>query len=986
DKCFACHGPDDSSREGGFRFDKRESATSEADSGEHPIVPGDPDSSEMLRRILSDDEYEQMPPPETNKSLTEEEIAAIRQWIAKGADWQQWWSFTPPKSHTPPAVEQKDWPRNDVDRFILARLEEEGLSPSREADKRTLIRRVTLDLTGLPPTLEEIEAFMADDSPKAYENLVDRLLASPRYGEHMARFWLDAARYGDTHGLHFDNYREMWPYRDYVVEAFNKNMPFDQFAIEQLAGDLLPDPTRDQLIASGFNRCNVTTNEGGSIYEEVYVRNVIDRVETVSTVFMGLTIGCTRCHDHKYDPLTMTDFYSMFAYFNSLDGSALDDNLADPAPIVRLTTPEQEQQIADLEKEITQLKGQLNGDWPAVDQEQRAWEQRVVEAAKQKAEGDSKERSEPMPHGQSVNARAGELEFGPWNLAGGFSGERHEVLDDHFPPETLPIDLQASYDSGFGTEITWRTRGEWENGLIHEYIPVVAHHSTVTYCYRTIRSPDDRVVEVSLGSNDGMKVLLNGEELLRKETVRPAAPNQEYAKLNLRRGINHLILKLANYKDYSGFYFRVPGEVLDLPRAMIDLAKLSPDERTKEQAEELQKYYRLNIATDPGLVAKREQLNTAEEQLATLLENVPVSLVWKELEEPRDAFVLLRGDYDKQGERVSRRPPSTLLAMDAEPPADRLELARWFVDPSHPLTARVTVNRFWQQFFGAGLVKTAEDFGSQGEFPSHPKLLDELSVRFVNEGWDVKSLVKDLVMSATYRQSSHCDPAVLQRDPGNRLLARSSRGRLDAEVLRDQSLAVSGLLVNKLGGPGVRPPQPAGIWKAVGFTRSNTALFVADKDRDDLFRRSLYTFHKRTAPPPLMSVFDAPTRESCVVRRERTNTPLQALMMLNEKQFFVAAKALANRVLVEGGPSVKAKAAHMFSLATGRPPEAGEVAELVAAYQEQREYYEQNPDAAAELLADFGQVSTGQDDPASLSAWTLLANVVLNLDEVVCRN
>ena len=818
--CFACHGPDKSAREGGFRLDDKVSAFGEADSGAHPIVSGRPDMSEVVTRITSDDVDVQMPPAESTERLTPDQIQLVRRWIEQGATWEKHWSFVTPERPALPKTRNITWRSSPIDDFILARLETEGLAPSPQADKETLIRRVTFDLTGLPPTLAEVDKFLSDDSLEAYERVVDGLLESLHYGEHMARFWLDAVRYGDTHGLHLDNYREIWPYRDWVVQALNDNMPFDQFTTEQLAGDLLDNPTRDQLVASGFNRCNISTSEGGAIREEWYVRNVVDRVVTASTVFMGLTMDCTRCHDHKYDPMTMDDFYSLFAFFNSIDGGPLDSNAKDHKPILRLPNDEQKQQLQELSTQIDMSQRKTLEPWPEVDAEQLAWVKTLLESADQPSQ-------------------------------------------------------------------------------------------------KTKEAGDD-------------------------------AP--------------------------------------EIPAEIIEIVRIAVDEQSQDQKAKLQSFYREKISTVAALQEEQARLADLRKAHAELEKQVPLTLIWRELAEPRTAYYLHRGEYDQHGHVVQRRTPGFLPPMEDDMPRDRLGLAQWLVDRKHPLTARVMVNRLWQQIMGTGLVKTSEDFGAQGEPPSHQELLDWLAVEFIEDGWNVKQLMKRLVMSSTYRQSSQLLPGLYQRDPENRLYARGPRYRLDAEMLRDQALFVSGLLVQRLGGPSVKPPQPDGLWFAVGYTASNTARFVADTGPDKVHRRTLYTFLKRTAPPPQMSIVDAPSREACTVRRERTNTPLIALMLQNDPQYVEAARALADRVLRKTDPEPSSRATMMFRLCTARQPTTDEVNDLVEGVRVELRHYELHPEEAAKLIA-IGEVPPYEGHSSvELAAWTMIANMLLCTDEVVTKN
>lgn len=976
DNCFACHGPDAEERAGGFRLDVAESATAAADSGERPIVPGDPSASEILRRISLDaDDPERMPPEATHKSVTPEQLATLRQWIEEGASWQQHWSLTPPQRPKLPSVQSNDWVRNGIDHFILARLEGEGLKPSPPADRETLLRRVTFDLTGLPPTVAQLEAFLKDDSPNAYEKVVDRLLASPHYGEHMARFWLDAARYGDTHGLHLDNYREMWLYRDWVIDAFNRNLPFDEFAIEQLAGDLLENPTQDQLIATGFSRCHVTTNEGGSIKEEVHIRNVIDRVDTFSTVFLGLTMGCTRCHDHKYDPLTQQDYFSMSAYFNSLESGIMDGNKKVFGPHVKQPSEEQESKLAALQTENDALKTKFAGDWPAVDVTQQAWEARFT--------ADVAEKKNPSKE-VGLTVINGKYTLHPWQMLAYFQPKKSEAFANDFGPEKDGYLPKKDYASLFGT-FNWKARLDFVDGKVN-LLPIRDGHVSVTYVYRKIEATEPGTLEVSLGSDDALKVFLNGEEALAVDVRRPAAADQNKLSLKLKRGTNELLLKIVNYLGGSGFYFGVPGDASVAPPEILKLIDIKPSQRTQEQQAKVREHYRTNVASQPEVVKVRDRLTALEAEIKELEETIPTTLIWKEAAKPRQAYMLERGEYDQRGEPVERATPGVLPPLAEDLPNDRLGLALWLTDDQHPLFARVAVNRLWQQAFGIGLVKTAGDFGSQGEPPSHPELLDWLATELMQNGWDVKAFMKGLVMSATYRQFSHVTPELYAKDPKNRLLARGPRFRLDAEMLRDQALAVSGLLSDKLGGPSVKPPQPKGIWEAVAYSGSNTKIFKADKDPEKIHRRTLYTFIKRTAPAPQMGTFDAPPRESCVVVRERTNTPLQALLILNDPQYVEAARALAERVMKTEAETAAAKAATMFRLAAGRSATDEEIVELVESYQQELQHFQDNPEAAKQLTA-IGAVPPPEElNREELAAWTLTANLILNLDEVVTKN
>lgn len=830
ENCYACHGPDAKARKGELRLDTKDGLYNSGKSGATVIVPGTPDASELFVRITAPaDDSSLMPPVKSGKTLKPDQVAIIRKWIEQGAEYRGHWAYVPPQRPAVPAGQ------NPIDYFVQAQLRFAGLSPNPEADKVTLIRRVTLDLTGLPPTPREVDAFLADSTPHAYEKVVDRLLASPRYGEHRARYWLDAARYGDTHGLHLDNYREIWPYRDWVIRAFRDNKPFDQFILEQIAGDLLPEPTLDQLVATGFNRCHVTTSEGGSIAEEVYVRNVVDRVDTTSTVFLGLTVGCARCHDHKYDPVTQKDYYSLFAYFNSIAGSPLDGNNARHAPVTKVADP---QTLAKL----TQLRTRVD-----------AAQQAITAALKQ------------VP----------------------------------YDPNRFPTPQHIGLGGGAAAIGFAQTRG-------YDALP----------------------------------------EWLRVQRI----------------------LGLPN-----------------LPREIQNLARIPGPKRTPAQTQQLRDYF-----VEHAYAPTREQFRklrqvhkAAEDAFRAVDQQVPTTLIFQERPQPKPAFVLNRGEYDQRTTPVTRGTPAFLPPMPVGAPQNRLGFARWLISAEQPLTARVAVNRFWQSVFGTGIVRTADDFGSQGEPPSHPQLLDWLAVEFRESGWDVKKLMRLLVTSATYKQSARVTPEKLSRDPTNQLLSRGPRFRLDGETIRDQALFISGLLFEKLGGPSVKPPQPAGLWEAVGYTSSNTARFQADTGHEKVHRRSLYTFWKRTAPPPQMTVTDAPSREACVVRRERTNTPLQALLLMNEKQFVECARALAQRALHSSASGVDGRLSWMFREATLRLPTSQELAVMRSLLIDQQAEYRSHPEAAKQLISQGETPPDPKLAPDELAAYTIIGNLILNLDEVL---
>lgn len=992
DACFQCHGPDEEHREAGLRLDTAAGMLDESE----VVVPGDLENSELYRRIMSDDPDEVMPPPSAVRQLTDAERDTIRRWIEQGAAVQQHWAFVPPTRPEPPPVQFQAWPVNEIDRFVLRKLEDLGARPNPPAERDILIRRVALDLTGLPPDPELWSRYRQDTSPDWYERLVDELIATPQYGEHMARYWLDAARYGDTHGLHLDNYREFWLYRDWVIDAMNRNMPFDQFTIEQLAGDLLPNPTDEQLIATGFNRAHVTTAEGGSIKEEVHVRNVVDRVNTTGTVFMGLTIGCVQCHDHKYDPITQREYYQLFAFFNSLDADPMDGNAKAHPPVLRKYRPEDRQREAELNKRIADLKQRIEttlADFEYTDPaasaepvstrfespEEFVWvDDDLPPGAKQQQRWEfvSAADGHPVHSGQSSRLQ----QVGDGMVQHFFTESsvplRVEPDDQLFAwiwidPDHPPAEIMLQFNDG-----TWEHRARWGENRIdwgQDGTGSRRNMGDMPTAGEWIRL---EVTAREVGFNK--PALINGMAFTQwgGRAFWDEAGVVSHLRQNI--GLNSLSgwIELQTGRKGEG----LPGPVSERFRRPVS-------EWKDEDREVVLRYFLENVNPESRkLVAPlKTELSSAQEDRKKLVDGLPTTLIWKELAKPKPAHILKRGDYDKPGEEVTRDIPALFGPWPEELPRDRLGLAQWLVSGHHPLTARVTVNRFWQQVFGTGIVKTSEDFGSQGEMPSHPELLDWLAVDFVDSGWDVKRLMKMIVMSATYRQSSRRNPTLDRADPENRFLSRGPRYRLDAEVLRDQALAVSGLLVRTIGGPSVKPPQPDGLWFAVGYSDSNTVRFRKDEGHEKVHRRSMYTFWKRTAPPPQMNTFDAPSRESCTVRRERTNTPLQALLLMNDPQYVEAARYLAQRV-VDGRSGDEQRARYLLELALSREPDDATVQIILQQVVEDRADFTRRPDDAAKLIAIGEQPASDQYDSVELATWTMAANLVMNMDEFICKN
>ena len=943
DKCFKCHGPDSAKRVSKFRLDDRASATSDL-GGRRAIAPGDPGASELVRRITESDPDERMPPRDSGLELTKSQVETLRRWIAEGATYEKHWSLIPPRRPEPPAVRDAAWPLNPIDRFVLARLESENLRPSPEAAKETLIRRLSLDLTGLPPALDEVDAFLADDAPGAYERLVDRLLASPRYGERMAVDWLDLARYADTNGYQGDLTRTMWHWRDWLVRALNANLPLDRFTIDCIAGDLLPDATQDERIATGFHRNHMLNGEGGRIPEESRVEYVMDRVETTATVWLGLTLQCSRCHDHKYDPFLQRDYYGLFAVFNNVPESGSVDAGGNASPVIRLATPEDSARLSELDRSIEEAESRLQNPDPEVDAAQSEWE-------KQQAPID--------------------VTLSPWNAAGPFQAQNFdEAFETAFGPEPSDSSGAAKAGGAGNAAIEWTEHAEWEDGKPHD----LPGASCATYLRRVVTPSRATPATLSLGSDDAIKVWVNGVEAHSKKLVRGVAPDQDRVTASLHAGDNEVLLKIVNGSGGYGFYFKLLAA--GAPKDVVAIAVKLPAERDEKESRRIRDYYRRSVS--PVLKPFAERVESARSARKEAEGRIPVTMVMEEMAKPRDAFILARGQYDRPGAKVEPGVPAALPPLAAGEPKNRLGLARWLVSPENPLTARVAVNRAWQSFFGTGLVKTAEDFGSQGEPPSHPELLDWLATELAHS-WDVKALHRSIVTSSTYRQSSRVPPELLERDPDNRLLARGPRYRLSSHGLRDQALFVSGLLVEKLGGPPVKPYQPPGVWEELTFGQ-----ITYSQDRGEaLHRRSLYTFWRRSVGPTFL--FDASARQVCTVRQARTNTPLHSLVLLNDVTYVEAARAFAERALARRHASDRDRLAWAFRTATARHATDSELDVLERSLQRRR------AEVAADLqsadrLNTVGEAPRREGiDAVELAAFSGVTAVILNLDETLTR-
>jgi hypothetical protein len=1012
ENCFACHGPDKASRKADLRLDQRDVAVKA-----EAIVPGKPNDSEAIRRIFSTDQGEQMPPPASHKKLTANQKELLRRWVAAGAEYQPHWSLIAPVRGPLPALKNARWLRNPIDQFILARLETLGLQPAAEADRRTLARRVSLDLTGLPPSPQDVDAFVADPSADAYEKLVDRLLASPQWGEHRARYWLDAARYADTHGLHFDNHREMWSYRDWVIEAFNRNLPFDRFTVEQLAGDLLPNPTLDQKIASGFNRCNITTNEGGTIPEENLVFYTQDRTETTSQVWLGLTAGCAVCHDHKFDPVSQKEFYGMAAFFNNTTQGAMDGNIKDTPPVIVVPPPGDRARWDGLSKELAETRRQVESRKQSARADFDQWlAKSQAGAVASQIPSEKLAMHAPLSEGSGSTFRltvdgkpqeialkckldwdaghvaakafkqpsAGTLEV---PQAGDFEKDRPFAFGvwAKFAKDRLSGALFARMDDqkGFRGWDLWVENGRVGAHIISQWpgdaVKVVAanpvkadewNHLFVTYD--------------GSGKAAGVTVYVNGQRQTTtvqadrlKGTIRAGVP--------LKVGQRHTSSRVegVTLQDLRIYGRNVsPDEVERIFRSTRAAWLVAKPAGQRSEADKNEVFPWWLATLDDRYRQLQSQLGAVEKAESAIRARSTVAHVMQERPEEPKAYLLFRGQYDKRRDELKPATFACLPPMPAELPKSRLGLAQWLMRPEHPLAARVTVNRFWQEVFGTGIVRTAGDFGTTGEPPTHPELLDWLAVEFRESGWDVKKFFRLLVTSATYRQSAAATPEKLEKDPQNRFLSRGPRFRMDAEMVRDYALAAGGLLVPKIGGPSVKPYQPPGVWDAVAMIGSDTRDYRQDQG-ESLYRRSLYTFWKRAAPPASMDVFNAPSREVCTVRRERTNTPLQSLVTLNDPQFVEAARKLAQVVLKHGGSTDAGRLELLAKRLLARPLQAEETAVVQSSLKDLLAYYQLHSDQAKQLVA----VGESKPDPSLapplLAGWTMLANELMNLDEVL---
>ncbi|MEM9829978.1 MAG: DUF1553 domain-containing protein [Bacteroidota bacterium] len=1021
DRCFACHGPDKNNQEAGLRLDVAKAAYAPVgeEQDHYAIVPGSLTKSEVFHRITSDDPEVVMPPPESNLSLSEVEVALLTRWIEEGAEYKPHWSFISPEKPDLPDVKDESWGQNPIDQFVLARLERDSLLPAPEADRVTLLRRVTFDLTGLPPTPEEIDEFLADKSDNAHEKVVDRLLASPAYGERMAANWLDIARYADSHGYHADGYRMMWPWRDWVIKAFNENMPYDQFVTWQMAGDLLPDATQEQMLATGFHRNHPASSEAGIVPEEYRLENVFDRSNTTAKTFLGLTLECARCHDHKYDPISQKEYFQFSAFFNNVDELGMISNDGNAAP----TIPLMEEETAE---KVEYIRGLI-----------AEQEQKLAQHTRQLTEL-------PMDKSVKVNQKIGLVGYYPLdqiakdkspNLAGNrhpadVRGEVEEVEGYQgqairFDSEYESVDLKNIGDFertdqfSMGAWVYPEKREEYtvimgnaggKNSHWRGYeifldelnrISVRLTHDLPDHCLQVITSDSIPVNDWSQvmftydGSSQaqGIKIYINGKlaptQILYNrlyKSIRTINAELQRQPQPIKVGRSHRFA--LDIGLFQGAIDEV--RVYDRQLSGLEVASIvgdrfwvdKPYDQLNEQQQALvAEHYRLN--DDPKYQKYLANLTTLRQAELATLDTVPEIMVMREMNPPRKTHVLDRGMYDSPTEEVQPGTLADVLPFTNEYPPNRLGLAQWMLNPENPLTSRVTVNRFWHMFFGRGIVASLEDFGNQGDLPSHPELLDWLAVEFINSGWNTKALLRLIVTSATYRQSSVADEDLRKKDPDNVLLARGPSYRLSAEMIRDNALSAAGLLVKKVGGPSVKTYQPEDLWDKTHFSRLLTKYEPDEGDK--LYRRSMYTFVRRTAPPPTMTVMDASDRGMCIVRRQRTSTPLQALLLLNEPQLLEASRLIAERCMKDKSESTEDQINQAFRLLTSRNLNDEESSLLVELYNQEYDKYQSSPEDARTLLevGDY-PYDTSLELP-KLAALAVVTNIMMNYDEVYTK-
>lgn len=1026
DKCYACHGPDQNTRKGKLRLDTREGLFSER-KGKVPVVPGQPDQSEIVRRINSEDPDEQMPPPDSKLALSPEERALLKLWIAQGGQWQGHWAFIAPRRPPLPQIQHPDHVRNAIDAFIVAKLEGQGLEPSPPADKERLLRRVTMDLTGSPPTLEAMDAFQADAGADAYEKVVDRLLPSEACAERLALDWMDLSRYADSHGLHADGYRLMWPWRDWVIQAFSRNMPYDTFVTWQLAGDLLPHATDEQILATAFHRNHPMTAEGGVIDEEFRLAYVFDRTQTTATAFLGLTMECARCHDHKFDPIQQKEYYQLSAFFNNVRELGMTGDDDNYGPMLNLPTPEERAKLKSLdgsiveaEKALEEVRQRRAG---AFDRTAFLADHARLKLPKPKAHypfdavGEAKTKEGKMEPSVDGNPDAS-VEGEPAVVEGRM--DKALRFDDEYDIISLKdaglFEMTDRYSSGVwikpdglgkpqsilgnaGSKNTfwrgWDFHLDAENhlalklihGLPDNYLLVRTQAVVATNQWTHVLFAYD-----GSGKAARVRLFLNG---------RPATTVSVFDHLNrsilpvrsdAKRTLDPRAIRVGkSYRGFEGEYGIYKGCVDDIrlwddALTAVEVARLYAGWTKSEGSDALAGLADGDLLdhelrrNDETCRRDLERLAAWRKQRLEVLSPIPEVMVMEEMSAPRVTHRLKRGQYDAPLEEVQAGTPASVLAYPENAPKNRLGLARWLFDSKNPLTARVTVNRYWQLVFGRGIVDTPEDFGSQGSLPTHPELLDWLAIEFMESGWNVRHLLKLMVMSGTYAQSSAVTQDQWERDPSNRWLARSPSYRLPAEIIRDHALAASGLLSSKVGGPSVKPFQPVDLWIEKASFSAKLLNYKPDPG-ESLYRRSLYTFIRRTSPHPVMTTFDAPNRDVCTVKRERTSSPLQALILMNDPEFVEAARVLAERLQRESGPAAPDRIQVAFRLLTGRRPEPRETQVLADLYATELERFRHDGNGAQGLLSVGDRARDASLEPAATAALAMVVHTLMNHDE-----
>lgn len=1041
DRCFKCHGPDDRTRKAGLRLDTKNGPFAKLESGHYAVVPGSTRRSELVRRILSTDPQVMMPAPESHLVIDDYERAVLVRWIEQGARWKPYWAFLPPVKPAVPSVADARPGRHEIDAFVVSSLEPHGVSPAPEASRETLIRRATFDLTGLPPTLAEIDAFVTDTSPGAWETVVDRLLASLAHGERMASEWLDLARFADSHGYQDDGMRDMSPWRDWVIAAFNRNLPFDQFITWQLAGDLLPGATDEQILATAFNRNHMQSQEGGIVPEEYRTEYVVDRVNTFGRAFLGVSVECARCHDHKYDPVLQKEYFQLYAFFNSVNETGQIPYSGIPSPTLVLKDDAARAKLAALAAAIGPLAAEADVNAPRYDAAYSAWLQRLATVPAERrieprglvvhlplegsvqtmvTEGKEKKRVPKVIFANAIGKPAslgGDRDRVPVTIDGRV-GLAQRLVGDSFieidrpvgafernHPFSFAIWYRLEKDTAAGPLVT-HSGGLFDGNRGYEL--VIHKGGTLSAALHHVFPDNSIEIETTapLGANAWHHVAVTYDGSSRAAGLRLFLDGAPAATRVVVDHLERSILHAGDRKNWMGPHalrigrrhdetlsdvsvdeFRLydrdltPLEVAGIAGAADPLGEIlrtaAADRTAAARAALREEYVRRHVPAREGVVARLAALRGEEN---TLLTSLPEVMVMRELPQPRPTFVLARGAYDAPTTRVEPGVPPSILPFPAALPKNRLGLAKWLLDPRHPLTSRVIVNRTWAMFFGNGIVATPEDFGSQGQLPSHPELLDWLATTFVESGWNLKALERRILLSATYRQSSIASATLREEDPANRWLARGPSYRRTAEQIRDNALAVSGLLVSRIGGRSVYPYQPPGLWEELATRNATT---YTQGHGDDLHRRSLYSVWKRSTPPPAAISFDAPERLYCVARRQRTSTPLQALVLLNDPQYLEAARVLGERMVRDGGRTPSERIAMGFRLVTGRRPEARELALLEALQAAECASFTARPRAARAMLA-VGEHPRDQSlDPGDAASYAVVASTMLSMDEAL---